>query len=87
MDVDSRYSEVIEETKNKIVFRSRNFCPILEACKELKLDTNIVCRLIYEIPVQKICKQINPKMIFTRNYRIGLRPDNEYCEEMFYIPE
>ena len=68
MGVDERFSEIIEENDNLLVFRSRNFCPILEACRELRLDARVVCELIYELPVELISGEINPNLRFTRDY-------------------
>ena len=84
MGVDQNFSEVIEETGTKLVFRSTNFCPILEACKELGLETKKICKLIYEPSLDKIARVINPKMQFTRDYD-KIRPDCKYCEETFFI--
>lgn len=86
MGVDPRFSEIVEDTGNKLLFRSRNFCPILEACKILGLDTKIVCKSIYEKPVQDICRFINPQLKFGRNYK-KIRPYHEYCEEWIDLSE
>jgi hypothetical protein len=91
MGVDERFSEIIEENENLIVFRSRNFCPILGACEELRLDTRLVCETVYELPVELICKQIHPYLSFTRDYS-KLRcwekdRGTDYCEERFFIPQ
>ena len=41
---------IVEQTKKRIVFHSYNFCPTLEACKILGLDTKKVCKKVFEKP-------------------------------------
>jgi len=71
---------IVYEDEKKIVWRSRNFCPILEACARLGLDTRDVCREAEERPVQELISKINPRLRFSRNYE-KIRPYSEYCEE------
>lgn len=71
---------IVEKTEKKIVYKSYNFCPVLEACKILGLDTREVCKLIYERPTQAFFSEINQKLRFTRNYE-RIRPYTEFCEE------
>ena len=72
---------IIEKTNDRIVFHSMNFCPTLEACKILNLDTRHVCKLYNEKATDALIKQINPNLKFSRNYK-KLRPYSDYCEEM-----
>ena len=58
-----------------------NFCPTLEACKILNLDTRKICKLYNENATDVLIKQIDKNLIFVRNYK-KLRPYSEYCEEM-----
>jgi tRNA(adenine34) deaminase len=60
--------------------RWRNPCPTLEACQKLGLDTQVVCKLAYEKPVQAMLSRLDPRLKFTRNYG-ALRPVSPYCEE------
>ena len=76
--------KILKHTKDKIVFRSQNFCPTLEACKILGLDTREVCRKIYERPTDALVKTINPNLKFGRNYRC-IRPYANYCEEYILL--
>lgn len=62
----------------------KNFCPTLEACKILGLDTRIICKNVNEKPTDALVKQLNNKLEFARNYE-KLRPYCDYCEEMFYL--
>ena len=73
--------KIVEKTENKLVTRWHNFCPQLEACKTLGLDTREICRKCYEKPVQTFLSQINPKLKFRRNY-IKIRPHADSCEEI-----
>ncbi len=75
---------VIKKTDREIVFHSMNFCPTLEACKILGLDTRYVCKRLNETSTDTLLKQIDGRLKFTRNYD-KLRPYTEYCEEMIYV--
>jgi tRNA(Arg) A34 adenosine deaminase TadA len=72
---------IIKKSDKEIVFHSKNFCPTLEACKILGLDTRIICRKLNENSTDTLIKQIDPRLKFSRNYK-KLRPYTEYCEEM-----
>lgn len=75
---------VISRTENRITFHSCNFCPTLEACRLLGLDTREICRKLNEASTDTLVKQIDPRLEFSRNYE-KLRPYAEYCEEMISI--
>ena len=75
---------IVEKSENKIVFHSKNFCPALEVCKILGLDTREVCELIFEKPTKELIKGINPKLRFSRNYEC-IRPYTTYCEEIITL--
>lgn len=72
--------EITEKTQNKITMRWKNFCPLLEACKILDLDTRIICKRTQEKPWQPILSIINPNLRLKRNYE-KIRPYTDYCEE------
>lgn len=78
--------EVIYEDERKITWRSFNFCPILEACKRLGLDTKIICKETDEESVQDFISCLSPKLRFSRSYE-KIRPHAEYCEETFELVE
>lgn len=40
---------IVKRDESKIVFHSGNFCPTLEACKILGLDTRYICKLYNEL--------------------------------------
>ena len=75
---------VIKRSEKELVFHSMNFCPTLEACRILGLDTRHICRLINEKSTDLLVKQISPHLQFTRNYD-KLRPYSDYCEEMLTV--
>ncbi len=77
---------VIYRDEKKLVLHSRNFCPTLEACKILRLDTRFVCRHLTEKPTTDLLRRLHPKLRFTRNYE-KLRPHAPYCEEMIILDE
>lgn len=75
---------VIERTERKIVFHSQNFCPTLEACRRLGLDTRTVCKRLNERATDALIKLVDPRLTFSRNYE-QLRPYAPYCEEMITL--
>jgi len=75
---------IVYENETKIIWRSYNFCPILEACKRLGMDTREVCKNAEEKPVQALISKINPNLRFSRNYE-KIRPYTEYCEEIIEL--
>lgn len=77
---------IIEKNEKSIVFHSMNFCPTLEACRILGLDTRNVCKKLNEHSTDILLKQIDNRLNFSRNYD-KLRPYSKYCEEMISISE
>jgi len=75
---------IVYEDSKKIVWRSYNFCPVLEACKRLGMDTREVCKKAEEEPVQALISKINPNLKFSRNYE-EIRPYKDYCEEIIEL--
>ena len=71
---------VIERTEKRIVFHSQNFCPTLEACRILGLDTRFVCKHLNEQATDALVKLCDPRLSFSRCYE-RLRPYAPYCEE------
>lgn len=80
MGLNQNEVPVIFENEKRITWRSYNWCPVLEACQRLGLDTRRVCKAGWESSVQDMIELINPKLKFSRNYDI-LRPHGDYCEE------
>src|SRR3989338_7599028 len=64
MDLKAEELPVAHEDERKITWRSFNFCPILEACQRLGLDTRVVCRGAYEQSVQDLISQLSPRLRF-----------------------
>jgi hypothetical protein len=77
---------VVRKTEREIVFHSKNFCPTLEACQLLGLDTRHVCRLLNEESTNRLIRCVDPRLRFSRNYE-KLRPYAPYCEEMISIED
>jgi septation ring formation regulator EzrA len=53
MEIDASEIPIVYEDEKKIVWRSFNWCPVLEACKELGIDSRKVCKNGYENSVTK----------------------------------
>jgi len=77
---------IVYREDRKLVFHSTNYCPTLEACKILQLDTRQVCKLYNELSTDRLAKEVHPKLKFTRNYA-KLRLHRGYCEEMIELEE
>lgn len=84
MGIDPKDIQVVYEDERKITWRSFNFCPILEACQRLGLDTRIICKEGNEESVQDFISCLSPKLRFSRSYE-KIRPHAEYCEETFEL--
>lgn len=83
MKINPEHSKMVRVSPRKIKIESHNFCPYLEACHQLSLDTKYVCQDIGEPSIQKMIEVINPNLRFRRNY-VNIRPHNEtFCEEYF----
>ena len=85
-NIDCSQAEIISRTSNRIVFHSKNFCPTLEACKILNLDTKYICKNYNENSTDELVKQIDKRLKFQRNYE-KLRPDSDYCEEIIILQD
>ncbi len=77
---------VVYEDEKKIIWRSFNWCPVLEVCKRYNFDTREVCKKGWEKPVQALIEKINPNLRFFRNYE-KIRPHAEYCEETIELTD
>jgi tRNA(adenine34) deaminase len=77
---------VVERSADRIVFRSANPCPTLEACGILGLDSRYVCARYNEGATDALVKLVDPRLRFARNYD-RLRPLSPYCEEMILLDQ
>jgi len=77
---------ILDRGPRHLCFASRNFCPTLEACRILGLDTRFVCKHLTEGPTTEFFRRIHPKLRFSRNYDV-LRPYGDCCEEMISLEE
>ncbi len=65
---------------NLLKAEARNFCPYLEVCRELGLDTRYVCKKIGEPSLVASFQKINPRLHFSRDYD-KIRPYHDCCVE------
>ena len=77
---------VVARSEKQITFHSMNFCPTLEACKILRLDTRHVCKLLNEDSTNRLVKNIDRRLRFSRNYA-NLRPYTPFCEEFISLED
>jgi len=84
--ITSEEAPIVYQDENKIVFHSQNFCPTLEACKRLGLDTRFVCKRLNEDATNRLIQLIDPRLRFSRNYE-HLRPYSPFCEEMIWLAD
>ncbi len=87
MELERAEVPVIYEDDRHIVWRSFNFCPTLEACLRLGLDTRQVCRETNEASIQNLVRRLDPRLRVSRNYAGGIRPNAPYCEETLEVVE
>jgi len=81
MKINPEHSKMVRVSPRKIKIESHNFCPYLEACRHLGLDTRYVCHDIGEPSIQKMIEVISPNLKFSRNY-VNIRPHNwAFCKE------
>lgn len=86
LGTDPTEAPIVERTERRLVFHSRNFCPTLEACRILDLDTRVVCRAMAERPADALVRSAHPDLRFSRNYG-RLRPWTDACEEIISLEE
>ena len=82
--ITAEEAPVVFKSETKIVFLSQNFCPTLEACKRLGLDTRYICKRLNEDATNRLVQSIDPHLRFSRNYE-HLRPYTPFCEEMICL--
>jgi hypothetical protein len=85
LGLDPAEVPVVYEDERRIVWRSFNFCSMLEACLRLGLDTRQACREGTEESVQRLIARLDPRLRFSRNYVDGIRPYAPYCEEQIEL--
>lgn len=80
MGLDRDELPMVSESANEITWLSINPCALLEACRELRLDTRQVCRPINEKATQAFISRLNPELRFHRSYE-KIRPIANHCKE------
>ena len=82
--ITAEEAPIIFGDETRIIFHSQNFCPTLEACKRLVLDTRHVCKRLNEDATNRLIQLVDPRLRFSRNYE-HLRPYSPFCEEMISL--
>ena len=80
LGIPAEEAPIVARDAGSLSFASRNFCPTLEACRMLGLDTRWVCRRLTEAPTQAFLRRIDPRLRFSRDYE-NLRPSGPACLE------
>jgi len=80
LGISEAEAPVVRKENGRIEFHSGNFCPTLEACRILGLDTRRICRLYNEGATDQLVRQLDPGLRFHRSYE-NIRPYSGYCEE------
>ena len=84
--ITAEEAPIIYTDESRIIFHSQNFCPTLEACNRLGLDTRHVCKRLNEDATNRLIQLIDPRLRFSRNYE-HLRPYAPFCEEMITLED
>jgi hypothetical protein len=87
MEIDPKDSKIIDVPPNRVEIISRNFCPYLEACQRLELDTRDICKTVGEPSIQEMIKLIHPDLVFGRSYNKFIRPHESFCYEFIELKE
>lgn len=72
--------DIIFKDSKKIIWRSKNFCPYLEACLRLGIDTRVFCHIAHESCMDNFVKILDHRLHFNRSYTL-IRPHAPFCEE------
>jgi tRNA(adenine34) deaminase len=86
LDLTAGDAPILDRSATQLRFASRNFCPTLEACRILGLDTRVICRILTEGPTNEFLRQMHLGLRFSRKYET-LRPLGDYCEETISLVE
>jgi hypothetical protein len=81
-----RDGQIVEATDRRLVTRWWNRCPTLEACTRLGLDTRVICKQVYQEPVQVFLSAVDSRLRFARSYE-AIRPYAPYCEEIIMLED
>lgn len=77
-------AKVVKRNKNIIITRWFNYCPVLEACEVLGIDTREICKNVYDKPNRLFFSKLDPNLKFRRNYK-KIRPYADCCEEIIEL--
>jgi len=84
LGITAEQAPIVERHRDRLVIHSKNFCPTLEACRILELDTRKICKRLTEKPMQALLRELHPPLRFKRNYE-KIRPHAPYGEEMIIL--
>ena len=84
--LDPQEMKIVKKDENTLITRWFNYCPVLEACRSLGLDTREICKKVYHRPNQVFFSKINSRLRFNRNYK-KIRPYAPYCEEVITLKD
>ncbi len=80
LGITAEEAPIVRRSKKSITIHSSNFCPTLEACTILRMDTRSVCLALTEDATTELLRELHPRLRFSRNYD-KIRPYAAYCEE------
>lgn len=84
-ETTEKYGEFIEKGPKRVVIRHNLWCPLLEACKNLGVETRYLCENFAFPEWERVVKTvINPNFTLKAN---KIRPEAGYCEEVYEIEE
>jgi len=82
--VQKKDCQIVKVTKNQIIFRWKNKCPVLDISNYLKIDTKQSCKKISEPVCRFFLEHLSKNIEFKRNYNF-IRPYQKSCEETITI--
>jgi len=84
LGITAEQAPIVERHRDRLVIHSKNFCPTLEACRILDLDTREICKRLTEKPMQALLRELHPYLRFKRNYE-KIRPMTNRILNLIYI--
>jgi hypothetical protein len=77
------HTEFVEKSPKRVVIRHRLWCPLLQACKDMGIETRPICENLAFPEWESVIKAtINPRFALKAN---KIRPEADYCEEVYEI--
>jgi len=77
--------QFVEKSPKRVVYRHQLWCPVLEACKNLNVEPRYICEKVIFPEWERVIKSVvNPKAVLRAN---KVRPEADYCEEIYEIED